>query len=112
MGYKTLKYWADRADANLRRAIAAEARVTTLETVNRILSARITKPEEENRTLRDILVQIRKTDRMEKCSVVFEMTYSDALSVKQLETVAAYVFRGLMEADRERRNKHGIQGTD
>ena len=98
MGYKKLKYWADRSDANLRRAIKAEARVNTLETVNRILSARITEAENENQKLRDILVQLRKIDRPEKCSVVFEMTYSDALSAGQLETVAAYVFRGLMKA--------------
>ena len=100
MGYKTLKYWADRSDANLRRAIKEEARVNTLETMNRILSARITEAENENQKLRGIMVQLRKTEHPEKCSVVFEMTYADALSAEQLETVAAYVFWGLMKAAR------------
>lgn len=81
------------------------AQVKTLESANRILSTRITKTEEENRKLRDILVQIRKTDRVEKCSVVFEMTYSDALSHDQLGSVATLVFQGLMKADLDRRNK-------
>lgn len=31
MGYKKLKYWADRSDANLRRAIKAEARAEKAE---------------------------------------------------------------------------------
>lgn len=82
------------------------AQVKTLESANRILSTRITKTEEENRKLRDILVQIRKTDRVEKCSVVFEMTYSDALSHDQLGSVAALVFQGLMKADLDRRKSH------
>ena len=98
MGYKTLKYWADRADANLRRAIKAEARVNTLETANRILSARITEAENENRKLRDIMVQIRKTDHPEKCAVTYEMEYSEVLSQARLGNVASFVFRALMKA--------------
>ena len=76
------------------------AQVKTLESANRILSTRITKTEEENRKLRGILVQIRKTDR------VVEMTYSDALSHDQLGSVAALVFQGLMKADLDRRKSH------
>lgn len=66
--------------------------------------------EDENKKLRDIMVQIRKSDCMEKCSVVFEMTYSEAISSEQLGDVAGYVFRGLMKADHDRRNKNGLQG--
>lgn len=62
--------------------------------------------EEENRKLRGIMVQLRKTERPEKCSVVFEMTYSDALSAEQIGTVAGYVFRAMMKADQERRTGH------
>lgn len=68
---------------------------------------RAEKAEEENRKLRDIMVQLRKTERPEKCSVVFEMTYLADISEEQLGNVAEYVFRGLMKADSERRNKCG-----
>lgn len=73
-----------------------------METAITDLLARSEDAEEENRKLRGIMVQLRRTNRPEKCSVVFEMTYSDALSAEQLETVDAYVFRGLMKADQER----------
>lgn len=91
----------------LARAEAAEARAEAMEMSNRMLSSRITEAEDESKELLGILLDLKRTDNHKKCSVVFEMTYSDALSAEQLETVASYVFRGLMKADQERRNKRG-----
>lgn len=91
----------------LARAEAAEARAEAMEMSNRMLSSRITEAEDESKELLGILSDLKRTDNHKKCSVVFEMTYSDALSAEQLETVASYVFRGLMKADQERRNKRG-----
>lgn len=89
---------------DLQQQLKAEKeRAEELEMSNKLLSARIKEAEEENRKLRGIMVQLRKTERPEKCSVVFEMTYSDALSAEQVGTVAGYVFRAMMKADQERR---------
>lgn len=93
----------EKYSLDLQQQLKAEKeRAEELEMSNKLLSARIKEAEEENRKLRGIMVQLRKTERPEKCSVVFEMTYSDALSAEQVGTVAGYVFRAIMKADQEK----------
>lgn len=92
---------------DLQQQLKAEKeRAEALEMSNRLLSYRIKEAEEENQKLRGIMMKLRKTDHQQKCSVVFEMTYSDVLSAEHVGTVAGYVFRAMMKADQERRACH------
>lgn len=106
--------------ANLiARAEAAENRVHDLETLHRTemcedgydcvelgkVRKALQAAEDENKKLLDAMMHIRKTENFQKCKVVYEMEFSDALDHGRVRNIAAMVFRGLMEADIKRRGK-------
>lgn len=61
--------------------------------------------EADNKKLLDAMMHIRKTEIPQKCKVVYEMEFSNALDHERVSNIAAMVFRGLMEADIKRRGK-------
>lgn len=69
------------------------------------LLARAEEAEANNKKLLDAMMHIRKTENFEKCKVVYEMEFSDALDHERVSNIAAMVFRGLMEADIKRSGK-------
>lgn len=62
------------------------------------LLARIEKAETDNKKLCGIMMQLKRTERPERLSVVYELTYDSSLAYKSVEDVAAIIFNGLMDA--------------
>lgn len=103
----------------LARAEAAEARVHELETTHRVemcedgydcvelgkVRRKLEEAEAENKKLLDAMLHIRKTENLERCKVIYEMDFADALDHEIVSNIASMVFRGLMEADIKRRGK-------
>lgn len=92
----------DRAEAAEReRDEAVHDRMVmeqrTAELVNRL--------EADNKKLIAAMMQIKRTDRPERLSVVYELEYDSSLSHKTTEDVAGILFRGLMDADLKMRGQ-------
>lgn len=62
------------------------------------LLARIEKAETDNKKLCGIMMQLKRTERPERLSVVYELTYDSSLAHKSVEDVAGIIFKGLMDA--------------
>lgn len=63
------------------------------------LSARAEAAEADNKKLCAAMMQLKRTDRPERMSVIYELEYDSSMSHKTMEEVAGIFFRGLMDAD-------------
>ena len=63
------------------------------------LNARAEAAEADNKKLCAAMMQLKRTDRPERMSVIYELEYDSSMSHKTMEEVAGIFFRGLMDAD-------------
>lgn len=63
------------------------------------LSARAESAEADNKKLCAAMMQLKRTDRPNRMSVIYELEYDSSMSHKTMEEVAFIVFKGLMDAD-------------
>lgn len=63
------------------------------------LLARAEEAEADNKKLCAAMMQLKRTDRPERMSVIYELEYDSSMSHKTMEEVAGIFFRGLMDAD-------------
>lgn len=63
------------------------------------LLARAEAAEADNKKLCAAMMQLKRTDRPERMSVIYELEYDSSMSHKTMEEVAGIFFRGLMDAD-------------
>lgn len=63
------------------------------------LNARAEAAEADNKKLCAAMMQLKRTDRPERMSVIYELEYDSSMSHKTMEEVAFIVFKGLMDAD-------------
>ena len=63
------------------------------------LNARAESAEADNKKLCAAMIQLKRTDRPERMSVIYELEYDSSMSHKTMEEVAGIFFRGLMDAD-------------
>lgn len=63
------------------------------------LNARAEAAEADNKKLCAAMMQLKRTDRPELMSVIYELEYDSSMSHKTMEEVAGIFFRGLMDAD-------------
>lgn len=63
------------------------------------LLARAEESEADNKKLCAAMMQLKRTDRPERMSVIYELEYDSSMSHKTMEEVAGIFFRGLMDAD-------------
>ena len=63
------------------------------------LSAREESAEADNKKLCAAMMQLKRTDRPNRMSVIYELEYDSSMSHKTMEEVAFIVFKGLMDAD-------------
>ena len=63
------------------------------------LNARAEAAEADNKKLCAAMMQLKRTDRPERMSVIYELEYDSSMSHKTMQEVAGIFFRGLMDAD-------------
>lgn len=63
------------------------------------LRKKLEAAEDDNKKLCAAMMQLKRTDRPERNSVVYALEYDSSLSHKTTEEVAGIVFSGLMDAD-------------
>ena len=71
------------------------------------LNARAEAAEADNKKLCAAMMQLKRTDRPELMSVIYELEYDSSMSHKTMEEVAGIFFRGLMDADVSGGEKNG-----
>lgn len=59
----------------------------------------LARAEADNKKLIAAMMQLRRTDRPERISVVYELEYDSSMSHKSMEEVTGILFRGIMDAD-------------
>ena len=69
------------------------------------LLARAEKAEADNKKLCAAMMQLKRTDRPERMSVIYELEYDSSMSHKTMEEVAGIFFRGIMDADLKLRDQ-------
>lgn len=65
----------------------------------------VDRAEAYNKKLIAAMMQLKRTDRPERISVVYELEYNSSLSHKTTEDVAGILFRGLMDSDLKMRGQ-------
>lgn len=59
----------------------------------------VDRAEADNKKLIAAMMQLKRTDRPERISVVYELQYDSSMSHKTMEDVAGILFRGIMDTD-------------
>ena len=71
------------------------------------LLARAEAAEADNKKLCAAMMQLKRIDRPERMGVVYELEYDSSMSHKTMEEVAEILFRRLMDADLDLRDRKG-----
>ena len=61
------------------------------------LLARVEEAETDNKRLCGVMMQLKRTERPERLSVVYELEYNSSLAHNTVEDVAGIIFKGLMD---------------
>ena len=93
------KFLAERAEYSSRHAGCYSKILAECASAITDLLARAEAAEADNNKLIAVMMQLKRTDRPERLSVVYELEYDSSMSHKTMEEVAGIVFRGLMDSD-------------